>query len=403
MKLQDGEQRRRDTESSSRQACLREVLLAGPVTRKEIAVRLGFKSGSVSRLVRPLIDARMVQEQIEEPGERPVRPGRRFRPLTIDPQGGQVLGVAIAPTIQTVALADIGRNILASTELRIEPIGDQDHVIRRISQESRRLIGTHLQDRSRLFGGLMMIAAAVDPIRGTVLEAPYLGWGEVPIRAQLADLLNLPMRIRMLLPTIGQAEIHFGVARGRGNVLALLCGLGIGAAVLVDGRFIGETRFPSGPIGMMTVVGEDGVAARLDDLAGGLGILRRLHGESEATAPYSHIDTALHHAIERDKEGDPQTRAAMASAGRELGRLVVQHGHFVAPELVLIAGPLASAPGYMAAIQKCVDESAVPQMEIAASSVTGAAGGWWASCSMAVYEYLVEQPPDLFDLGSLPE
>ena len=154
---------------------------------------------------------------------------------------------------------------------------------------------------------------------------------------------------------------------------------------------------------MMTVIGEDGVAARLDDLAGGLGILRRLHGESETAAPYSHIDTALHRAIERDREGDPQARAAMASAGRELGRLVVQHGHFVAPELVLIAGSLAGAPDYMAAIQECVDESAVPQMEIAASSVTGAAGGWWASCSMAVYEYLVEQPLDLFDPGSLPE
>ena len=403
MSLPDGYQRHRDTENPSRQACLREVLLTGPVTRKEVAARLGFKSGTVSRLVRPLIDARMVQEQIEEPGERPVRPGRRFRPLAIDPQGGQVLGIAIAPTVQTVALADIGRNIVASTELQIEPIGDPDHVIKRIAQESRRLIGTHLQDRSRLFGGLLMVASVVDPIRGTILESPYLGWGQVPIRAQLADLLNLPMQIRMLLPTIGQAEIHFGVARGRSNVLGLLCGLGIGAAVLVDGRFIGETRFPTGPIGTMTVVGEDGVAARLDDLAGGLGILRRLHGERVAPAPYSHMDPVLHDAIERDREGDPQTRAAMARAGRELGRLVVQHGHFASPELVLIAGPLARAPSYMAAIQECVDESAVSQMEIVASSVTGAAGGWWASCAMAVYEYLVEQPLDLSDLGQTLE
>ena len=106
--MPNGYPRHRDTDNPSRQACLREVLLTGPVTRKEIAARLGFKSGTVSRLVRPLIDARMMQERMEKPGERPVRPGRRFWPLTIDPQGGQVLGIAIAPTVQTVALADIG-------------------------------------------------------------------------------------------------------------------------------------------------------------------------------------------------------------------------------------------------------------------------------------------------------
>lgn len=401
--MPDGYLRHRDSDNPSRRACLREVLLEGPVTRKEIAARLGFKSGTVSRLVRPLIDAGIVQERTERSGERPVRPGRRFQPLAIAPQGGQVLGIAITPTVQTVALADIGRNILASSELQVEPIREPDHVIRRLAQESRRLIGTHLQDRSRLFGGLLMVAGAVDPIRGAILESPYLGWGQVQIRAQLADLLNLPMQIRMLLPTIGQAEVHFGAARARSNVLVLLCGLGIGAAVLVEGRFIGDSRFPTGPIGMMTVVGEDGAPARFDDLAGGPGILRQIHGEQIAPGTYSHIDPALHDAIERDRKGDPKTRAAMARAGRELGRLVVQHGHFAAPELVLIAGPLANSPGYMAAIQKCVDESMVPHMEIVASSVTGAAGGWWASCAMAVYEYLIEQPLDLSNLGVLPE
>ena len=156
-------------------AALREVVLSESITRGEVASRIGVKVGTVSRIARSLIDAGLMSERMEEPGERPVRPGRRLRPLSINPRGGYVLGIGISPGIQAIALADIGRNIIEGMELRIEPIEDADHVIRRIVQESRDLVGKHLSDRSRLLGGLLMITATVDPKqKGDILEAPYL-------------------------------------------------------------------------------------------------------------------------------------------------------------------------------------------------------------------------------------
>ena len=388
------------TTLGSGQAVLREVLLTGPVTRTEVAPRLGMNPASVSRIVRPLIDAGLVQERLEERGERPViRPGRRFQRMTIDPRGGQVLGIAITPVIQTVALADIGRNIIAGTDFACEPIGDADGVIRRVAQESRRLIGAHLADRSRLLGGLLMVTAMVDAARGSTMQSPYLGWGSVPIRAQLAGLLNVPMQVRMLMSTVTQAEMFFGAARGRRNVLGLLCDLAIGAAVLVDGRAVGDSSFPTVGIGMMNVTGEDGTRGTLDDHASGLGILRRLHGGGRPEqAPLSAMAGALNDAIERDRAGDPRAAAQMARAGRELGRLVVQHGHFVRPEIVLLVGSLATAPSYIAGLLEIVEEGFDPPVEVAAGRTTDAAGGRWSSCAMAVYEYLVEQPIDLSKL-----
>lgn len=371
------------------QAFLREVLLNGPVTRPEIAHRLGLNAGTVSRIARPLIDAGLVFERMERPGERPVRPGRRFQLLEIDPRGGFVLGIAIAPVFQTVALADLGRNIIAGSELRIEPIADTDRVIRSLVQESRRLIGSHLRDRSRLLAGSVMVTAVVDPELGSIRNAPYLGWGEVRLGARLAELLDVAMQVRTLMPTIARAEMLFGVARGRSNILGMLCGLGIGTAMLLDGREVGDSRFPTGGIGMMTMTDEDGSAATLDDLAGGLGILWRLHGRHPGSGPLSTINDALDNAIERDRSGDPQVAAEMARAGRELGRLVVQHGHFARPEIVLVAGNLALAPSYMAAIQHGVNEGMKRPIEVVASRAADARGGWWASCSMAVYDHLV--------------
>ncbi|MCY3597812.1 MAG: ROK family protein [Rhodospirillales bacterium] len=384
-------------------AFLGEVLLNGPIARKDIAPRIGVKAGSITRIARPAIGAGLVRERMEQPGELPVRPGRRFQPLSIDPRGGQVLGIVISPGVQAVALADIALNVIEGVELRIERVSDADRVLRRIALESRRLIGRHVEDRSRLLGGYLMVTAVVDPMKGEVLRSPYLGWGHVAIRARLDELLNLPVQVRMLLPTIAQAEVRFGVARGRGNLLAALCGLGIGVAVLLDGRPIGDSLVPTGPIGVMRVVGEDGVATTLDDLAGGAGVLRRLDGELRLTPEtFPQVDLRLHEAIKGDRAGDPAISAEMARAGRALGRLAVQQGYFVRPEAVLVAGPLAAAPSYMAAIREMLDEETQAPVEVIASRVLGAEGGWWASCAMAAWEYLVERPPDLAKLGPLP-
>lgn len=70
--------------------------------------------------------------------------------------------------------------------------------------------------------------------------------------------------------------------------------------------------------------------------------------------------------------------------------------------MVMVAGPLALAPSYMAAIEETVEEGLNRGVEVAASRATGAEGGWWATCSMAIYEYLIEQPLDLSVLGPPP-
>ena len=127
-----------------------------------------------------------------------------------------------------------------------------------------------------------MVTAVVDPARGSITHCPYLGWGPVPIRAQLAELLNLPLKVRMLTNALIQTEMLFGEARGRRNVLGLLCGMGIAAAVAIDGRITGDSDFPTGGIGMMTVTGEDGTAGTLDDHASGPGHTPPLARRSEA-------------------------------------------------------------------------------------------------------------------------
>ena len=188
----------------NRQSVLEQILLFGPISRTAIADRVGLTAGAVSRIARPLIDEGLVREVPEKLRDGPVKPGRRTMRLDIDPQGGQVLGIGIDPTFLTITLADIKNNTVATSSVELDTIEEPDLVIRRVAQESRRLIGAHLDDRGRLIGGVLTITGAVDPVRGDLLDSPYLGWGRFPLRARLADVLDLPVRVRSMAAAIAQ-------------------------------------------------------------------------------------------------------------------------------------------------------------------------------------------------------
>lgn len=386
----------------NQQSVLREILLTGPVSRSEIAGRIGITASAASRIVRPLIDAGLVRELPHEGDDRPVKPGRRVVPLGIDPEGGQVLGISIGATFQAVTLADLGNNAIAGMELEMETLNDPDRVVRHVVREGRRLIDEHLEERRRLFGGLFAIIAPVDPVRGGVLGGPYLGWDPFPLGPHLAGLLNLPVKVRPMAATIAMAEMLFGKIRGRNNALTLLCGLGIGAAVILNGRAVEGDRFPTGAIGDMELTGEDGTVATLDELGSGFGILRRLHGKEMARErmPLAGLARALLAAVERDRAGDPVVSAVMTGAGRELGRFIVQFARFVAPEAVLIVGPLSRSPSYLSAVRAIIATGMAPRPP---QVVAGPVRNNSACCAMAIYEYLIERPLDLPALTRGPE
>ena len=383
---------------SNQQAVLREILLSGPVSRIEIASRVGLTPGSVSRIARRLIDAGLVRELAGTGSEAASGPGRRIVPLDIDPQGGQVLGINIGLAFQSVTLADIKGSVIARSELQLETVEDPELVVRSVARESRRLVGTHLDGRNRLLGGLLMVAGQVDPVRGDVVDAPYLGWGRFPLRARLTELIDLPIKVRSVTAGVARESMLFGEARGRDNVLILLCGLGIGAAVILDGRLVEGDNPYGGGIGRIEVVGEDGAAAPLDHIAGGLGILQRIHGKElkPGRTPLPEITRALVAAVERDREGDPDIAVLMARAGRVLGRVVVQFGHFVRVETVRIAGPLAVSPRYVSAVGEAVNEGMGQYpTDVAASGATGMSGSRMVSSGLAICEFLLERPLDL--------
>ena len=382
----------------NRRAVLGEILLDGPLSRLEIAGRVGLNQASVSRIARGLLDEGLIRE-LPERRDKASSPGRREVPLEIDPQRGFVLGIDICQMFQTVLLADIGNRVVESAHLEIGAVEDTDLVVRQATRECQRLIGTLPDGRARLLGVLVAVTGRVEPETGEVLTAPYLGWGSYPLEARLAEALDLPVSVQSMAATVAQAEVLFGAASQRDNVLSLISELGISGALVLEGREIGGRRFTGGEIGLSAMNGEGGVPVALDDLASGRAILSRLYGEDMAPgrASVSAMARALLDAIERDGADDPEVAALMSTAGRELGRAIVRFAPLIPPDLVLVAGGLSKSRRYVAAVRDAVaDGDATRGTEVVASGMTGAfgpeAGGVSPSCAMAIHEFLIKRP-----------
>ena len=379
----------------NRMAVLREIVLSAPLSRAEIAHRLGLTEATVSRITRQLLDTAWVRELPLDEHASPSGPGRYAMHLDVNPKGGYVLGIGIGLTIQTVTLADLKNQTIEGTELKFSALDDPEFVINTIVKECLRLINAHVQDRRLLLGGFTMISGLVDPIQGIVRHSPYLRWENVPLRSKLVDLLGIPMKINSLSNSIALFETRFGTARGLENVLVTTCGVGIGTGVILNGRLVAGHHFNAGMVGIMEIPNKDGRFTTLDRVAGGQAVLQHLHGYDveRSELPVDRMSNDLFNAIKRDQRGYPDIVPLMSETGYALGLITIQAVRFIAPEMFVVAGPLAMSPSYMAGVKMAFMErlNTIP-IEITASNVTGPISEQSASCGLAICEYLYENP-----------
>lgn len=398
-----GPRTREDVGHLNRRAVLRQLVLHGPQSRNDIAAGVNLTAATLSRISRSLIDAGLIAE-IPARRDSAAGPGRPSTQLDIAPEGGQVLGVTIAPSLQAVALHDLKNRTIAVRRMDIASLYDADSVIREVADNSRRLIASCLPDRRRLLGGFVMLPGTVDRAHGRVHHSSLLGWREISLGDRLSDSLGLPVRVESIATAGALAEYRFGAARGRHSLLVLMCGLGLAAGLIVNDEVVIGHGLGAGGIGTMPLTGSETGARRFDRVAGGFGILDRLRNGSDPAAMSSQeqIDL-LEDAIARDRNRDEAVSLLMENAGHALGRVAAQFVYLVMPEIVVLRGPLAGAPSYVAAAQAALADAVSEGMGYCPTEITTSdtmTDSFEATaCGLAICEYLFERTLDLSALG----
>lgn len=169
---------------------------------------------------------------------------------------------------------------------------------------------------------------------GTVWAPNLPGWDMVPLAALLTERLGRPVFVESDRNCVVLGEAWAGAARGKGDVIVLIIGTGIGAGILSGGRLIRGAHELSGCAGWMIVTDEE------NDLTRRSGALEALvAGPAVARA----FGTATLDAAIAARNGDGSARAVFEKTGRILGRAVANLISLFDPEVIVLTGGLSNA------------------------------------------------------------
>ncbi|MCL2855525.1 MAG: ROK family protein [Defluviitaleaceae bacterium] len=89
----------------------------------------------------------------------------------------------------------------------------------------------------------------VHPPSQTLVNAPNLGFFNVPLSKMVEDVLRLPVFLENDANCAALGEMFFGAAKGVQNAVVITIGTGIGGGIIIDGKLYTGTFFGAGEVG----------------------------------------------------------------------------------------------------------------------------------------------------------
>jgi glucokinase len=264
------------------------------------------------------------------------------------PQPAWVIGVDLGGT-------KIAAGLVSPQNVIVEKIYTSTGIAEGPPAVVERIAGCAEQLRSALPAGQTVTAIGVccpgplDHRSGVVLDPPNLtGWVNVPLQQMLTDRLGLPAPIEHDAKAAALGEFYFGAGRDTNNMVFVVIGTGVGAAIIINGELYRGPTNSAGEVGHITVdlngpacsCGSNGCVEVY--LAGpDLGQRFREAVAGQPVAWPENIDGR--YVAELAKQGQPEARRVFQQAGQALGIAVATMAHLFDIDFYVIGGSVAQA------------------------------------------------------------
>jgi predicted NBD/HSP70 family sugar kinase len=316
----------------NRQIVLNYVREREPISRAEIARETDLQRSTISVIV----DALEMDGLIEEVGEGESTGGRRPTMLRLRTVGPIGIGVAITPTLTTVATSDLAGRVLAQDEFTTEP--DSEETLGRLP-------------------GL------VDPETGTAIYIPYFKWRDLPVADMISSATSLPVIVDNDANSIALAELWFGrpeVSNARDFIMVLVAE-GVGTGIVFDGQIYRGKRGAAGEFGHMII----GTHAPVPCSCGNYDCWEAFSSERASLARYKQLRSIADSEVPDFKElidralgGEEHARTAIVDTALCLGVGISNLIIGFSPEAVVVGGEIARAwPLIESALREAIEHS----------------------------------------------
>lgn len=271
-------------------------------------------------------------------------------------ENGFWVGFDLGATKMLALLFDSKFDMKARKRRKTRPEEGQEAGLGRIGDTIQQLLNEANIRNKDLAGIGLAVPGPLDLDKGILLEAPNLGWKNVPLKKQLEDEFGCPVVVSNDVDAGVYGEYRFGAGSKARCVLGVFPGTGIGGGCVYEGRILrGKARscveighLQVAPNGQLCGCGLHGcletVASRLAISSAAIAAAAR--GEASHLLQTYGTDIAdvrskaLADAI---KAGDKSIEIIVRDAAAWLGIGVASAASILAPDVVVLGGGLVQA------------------------------------------------------------
>lgn len=310
---------------------------------------------------------------------------------------GLVVGVDLGGTSMTAGVVDEKGRIVGRCKRKTRAQDGKETVIARLIEAISRACAEAGVERSQLSAIGIGAPSAIDFEKGVVLNAGNLGWKNVGLRDIVARRCDLPVAVDNDVNVAAWGEHELGAGKGRGDMLAVWVGTGIGGGLVLGGRLwrgplftageIGQTiLFPSSSPGRQTVEEHCSRTAMVRAMETLLGfypnsMLREFteRSDRDSNEPF---DRAVSSSVLREcySKGDALVRRVVDAAADLLGLAIANWITVLSIPTVVLGGGVTEALGkpWVTRVRDGFEEHVFPsslrRVEVIPSALTDDAG-----------------------------
>ncbi|MDB4913747.1 MAG: hypothetical protein JWM95_1391 [Gemmatimonadetes bacterium] len=302
-----------------------------PISRAELARRMSVRRGTLTPLVRELVESGVVFEKGTAASAR----GRRPTMLCVRTRGRLVVAVDVRSGKSAIALSDVGGRMLARETF--DTPASPDQLAELLANEVTRLLRLHAPNGAEGCQGIgIVLPGMVDRTTGKLIYAPRLGWRDVDLRAAVTARLGMKVFIESAPIACALARLWLEPENTRqvNSFAYVSVSDGLGVGLVVNGEVLRGETHTAGEFGHVSLdsSGPECVCGRRgcwEALACNAATVERYADELSGTLPRADGKPrrarkasfpGIEEVVRRARGGEPAAVRVLAETGRHIGR-----------------------------------------------------------------------------------
>lgn len=337
----------------------------GPVSRIDLSRLAQLAPASITKIVREMLDAHLVQEtEIQEPGSR----GRPAVGLMVETEAWHYLSLRISRGEINLALRDLSSKLVVEEEQSL-PLEDSSSFMTRVIEHIDRFFIRHQHKLERLTAIAITLPGIIDTENGIIHRMPfYDDVQDIPLGGALESRIGVPVYLQHDISAWTMAEALFGASRGARDVIQVVIDHNVGAGVITDGRLlhagssslveIGHTQVD--PYGKRCYCGNHGCLETIASVESVLELTQMRMKQSMSSLLHQQPLT-VEWLCQAALQGDLLAKDIISGVGSHVGRILAIMVNLFNPQKILIGSPFNQAADILfPAITACIRQQSLP-------------------------------------------